>query len=78
MDEQLRLCLLAGSNTAYQPADRLCWRGCVKVRDRDAYGLFVRVEPNRDVIWSSDTGDCGPRSSMAALPAGSACMMLPN
>ena len=38
----------------------------------------MRVEPNRDVIWSRDIGDCGPVSSMAALPAGSACMMLPN
>ena len=54
----------------------LCWRGCVKVRDRDAYELFVRVEPNRDVIWSRVIGDCGPVSSMAVLPAGSACMML--
>ena len=56
----------------------LCWRGCVKVRNRDAYELFVRVEPNRDVICSRDIGDCGPVSSMAALPAGSACMMLQN
>ena len=56
----------------------LCCRGCVKVRDRDAYELFVGVEPNRDVIWSRDIGDCSPVSSMAALPVGSACMMLPN
>ena len=56
----------------------LCWRGCVKVRDRDAYEFFVRVEPNRDIIWSHDIGACCPVFSMAALPAVSACMMLPN
>ena len=43
-----RLCLLAGSNTAYQPADHLAGaRGRVRFAP-DAYELFVVT--NRDVI----------------------------
>ena len=49
----------ADVNTAYDPANRLVLARVPKerIRERDAYEFFVRVEPNRDVIWSHNIGD---------------------
>ena len=48
-------------NTAYDNADRLVLARVPKdrIRERDAYEIFVRVEPNGDVIWSRDIADRG-------------------
>jgi CubicO group peptidase (beta-lactamase class C family) len=47
------------SNTAYDPADRLVLARVPKdrIRERDAYEFFVRVEPNGDILWSHDIAD---------------------
>jgi CubicO group peptidase (beta-lactamase class C family) len=49
-------------NTAYQPADHLVLARAPKerIRERDAYEFFVRVEPNGNVIWSREIADRGP------------------
>lgn len=46
---------------AYEPADRLVLARVPKerIRERDAYEFFVRVEPNGDVVWSRDIADRG-------------------
>jgi CubicO group peptidase (beta-lactamase class C family) len=48
-------------NTAYQAADHLVLARVPKdrIRERDAYEFFVRVEPNGDVIWSREIADRG-------------------
>ena len=48
-------------NTAYDPADRLVLARVPKerIRERDAYEFFMRVESNRDIIWSHDIVDRG-------------------
>jgi CubicO group peptidase (beta-lactamase class C family) len=49
------------ANTAYDTADRLVLARVPKerIRERDAYEFFVRVEPNGDVTWLHDTADRG-------------------
>jgi CubicO group peptidase (beta-lactamase class C family) len=49
-------------NTAYEPADRLVLARVPKerIRERDAYEFFVRVESNGNIIWSHDIADRGP------------------
>jgi CubicO group peptidase (beta-lactamase class C family) len=49
------------ANTAYGVADRLVLARVLKerIRDRDAYEFFVRIEPNGNVIWSHDIADRG-------------------
>jgi CubicO group peptidase (beta-lactamase class C family) len=48
-------------NTAYQPADHLVLARVPKerIRERDAYEFFVRVEPNGEVVWSHDIANRG-------------------
>ena len=48
-------------NTAYEVADRLVLARVPKerIRERDAYEFFVRVESNGDVVWSRDIADRG-------------------
>jgi CubicO group peptidase (beta-lactamase class C family) len=49
------------TNTAYDPADRLVLARVPKerIRDRDAYEFFVRVESDGNVVWSRDIADRG-------------------
>jgi hypothetical protein len=46
-------------NAAYDPADRLVLARVPKdrIRERDAYEFFMRVESNGDVIWSHNIVD---------------------
>jgi CubicO group peptidase (beta-lactamase class C family) len=49
------------ANTAYEPADRLVLARVPKerIRERDAYEFFVRLESNGEVVWSRDIADRG-------------------
>jgi CubicO group peptidase (beta-lactamase class C family) len=49
------------ANTAYEVADRLVLARVPKerIRERDAYEFFVRVEPNGEAVWSHNVADRG-------------------